>query len=561
MLLLTMAASLAQTARKPFVFDATPIAAAARDGDGVVWAIDSERLGGLFRWRGNGWAAAEIPPDLQRAWPASLSAPEGGEAHCLWRSDRTDVSPVTYWISRHRGGRRLAPRALSRPNGGLESSLRPLGPGVVAPGHHQHLSTGRRLGHAGAHDPAPVVSSRVEPPEWSESTPGGSRRGGQLLVSGRMDAIHTNRAWWAFWSVAARISPRIERSKACPKRRREGCSPRTPRPSGPSTTKPVSTRSIRPGRGRAPRSIPGASEARGVDRMIPVRANRWLACAPDRVWLVDDADKTCTLLPTEGADFSGAPDGACARTPEGCWFGTLRSGLAFFAEASRSLRVFGLRQAQVLHRVDRVFPLPDGRLLLAGFGEGAEAISPSELLAPRAPSARLERIPLDAGLAADARGHAWALLPEDGGPLSEWDGDRWVSHRMPAPAPRARARTLFLDSRGRVWLGYPSPSRPGGFGDHLRSGSRCLGIVPNLSRGPGGADEPTAWVRAPLRERGARGPRRGVLSTPTGPPIFPDARKQSFSMALAGMNGPCKRCSAASRSSGRSACSSRPSGG
>ena len=80
------------------------------------------------------------------------------------------------------------------------------------------------------------------------------------------------------------------------------------------------------------------------------------------------------------------------------------------------------------------------------------AAEPRELLAAWRPSPRVQTFRAYPHMVQDARRTLWGVVSREEDALSEWDGEKWIDHRVPAGIHLDQLGALALDSRQRVWL-------------------------------------------------------------------------------------------------------------
>ncbi len=144
-------------------------------------------------------------------------------------------------------------------------------------------------------------------------------------------------------------------------------------------------------------------------------------------------------------------------SPSGLWLGGSNGGAWFLPRESGEVVLADSSKGFPLPRVDRIFRLPSGRILLIQFERGSFTVADDKLITPILAAQtdtkpdfetfRLRHPIIQAG------GSFWGVRLSHPRSLSEWNGLDWALYPFPASFTPAENRyDLSEDSLGRLWF-------------------------------------------------------------------------------------------------------------
>ncbi len=153
------------------------------------------------------------------------------------------------------------------------------------------------------------------------------------------------------------------------------------------------------------------------------------------------------------------------RVGDSLFVGSSGNGLWFLPNGGAP-RQIDWKRGFPLRDPTRLIALPGSNRWLCVNGEGSTWIGDLSSLAsntPAVPSTRLTFVPTERELTADRRRHLWGVFSYQATALSEWNGEKWVSHDLPAEAvhPGWIRNMLGIGEDQRVWLSVPTHEKDG----------------------------------------------------------------------------------------------------
>ncbi len=155
----------------------------------------------------------------------------------------------------------------------------------------------------------------------------------------------------------------------------------------------------------------------------------------------------------KSADSSSLQQRSWLVDPAGLWLGAFGGG-AWRLPANGRATPVDWRRSFPVPFVNRLFRLPDGRLLAIGYNVSMAFPPrlPPLLPNPGFPVRTFLINPNFGDLSADASRHLWGLLATDTRRLSEWDGAAWRKHSVPKKIALDKLAFSAWDTQERVWL-------------------------------------------------------------------------------------------------------------
>lgn len=194
-------------------------------------------------------------------------------------------------------------------------------------------------------------------------------------------------------------------------------------------------------------------------QMIFQRAGDWFVISEGlglphqgALWRLRDGTWTQLLAKLDEfyRDPEAMPNRAWLRTEKGLLLRAFSAAPWFISENAPPSRL-DWQCGFTLDEARKIFRLDDGTFFALGgkgkFFHGAIALPPE----PRS-TTRVAELKIRRGWAIDAHGHIWSILADHEEALSEWNGERWLQHKIPADVQRQWIGNVAVDTRGRVWL-------------------------------------------------------------------------------------------------------------
>ena len=133
------------------------------------------------------------------------------------------------------------------------------------------------------------------------------------------------------------------------------------------------------------------------------------------------------------------------------WLGAFGSGAWCVPLDGRPPVLIDWRRGWPLADTQRLLKLADGRLLGVGFGKASLVVNVADVLAAEQTAPAIRTLTAHRALVQDAQGGLWGSLADSDGALSEWDGQQWQPHPLPAAIKPREMWYLTIDARHRVW--------------------------------------------------------------------------------------------------------------
>jgi hypothetical protein len=176
-------------------------------------------------------------------------------------------------------------------------------------------------------------------------------------------------------------------------------------------------------------------------------------------WTPDKAERILTGL-DRSIDYARMLSRPFLATAEGLWIGSPYGGWFVPVKGGAPIPL-DWKIGYPATRVDFIFKVKDGGILLGAFGNGSVqfASMAKQQAIPATGRLKTENIYASYRLAADSRRHLWHVDPRSsrGRVLKEWDGELWKEHPIPAEMNLPNGQELLPDSRSRLWWMEPNP--------------------------------------------------------------------------------------------------------
>ncbi len=188
--------------------------------------------------------------------------------------------------------------------------------------------------------------------------------------------------------------------------------------------------------------------------------------AASSLWRLRDGQWEKLLEPVDAYAFRGiSRHRIWKRVADGIFVGSSGNGLWFLPDEGAPTQI-DWKRGFPLRDPTRLVALPGLHRWLCINGEGSTWVGDLQWLAsnaPAVPSARLTFVPTDRELTPDRRRHLWGVFSYQATTLSEWNGEKWVSHDLPAEAVHSGwIRSLLgIGEDQRVWLSVPTHEKDG----------------------------------------------------------------------------------------------------
>ena len=188
--------------------------------------------------------------------------------------------------------------------------------------------------------------------------------------------------------------------------------------------------------------------------------------SPSALWRLRDEHWEKLLDSVDAYSFRGfSRHRIWTRVTDGIVLGSSGNGLWFLPDEGAPERL-DWKRGFPLRDPTHLVELPGPHRWLCINGEGRNWIGDLQTVrstVPATPSARLTFVPTERELTADRRCHLWGLFSYQATALSEWDGEKWMAHDLPAEAvhPGWMRSLLGIGEDQRVWLSVPTHEKDG----------------------------------------------------------------------------------------------------
>lgn len=439
----------------------------AQDGGGKAWAITGpEQSGQLSVWGKNKWEAASTPAEVIGATPFVLGRGTDGSVLCVWRSNAAGINILT----RHKGAQSNVTARFTVPSLSFQMQLFPDDQGNIwctyegeihriFPEAEQQIrySIKRDQLHSYGRD-SQMQSPLLAAPDgqgrlwfWSATLAGGinigALRGILIEQSGQfvhhptlqgipdqkytvVDKLDDHRMWVGVLKDGLyEVDIRTLAGKRVP----------DPAPGAFGYVQRV----FRAGddwyvvAGEFWKPVPEAEGNGRSGSLWRLRDGRWTR-------IINGID--------DRGDYAQNPFRPWFQAEEGLYLGAYGSGPWVVASDGSEPEHLDWRYGVQLADVQRLFRLNERMVMIVAFGRGTLAANIEDILIRPASVARVRTLKPLHPLMQDAKGRIWGVLYSGSHSLSEWDGEKWLEHPLPAETDAARVDHISVDSRARIWL-------------------------------------------------------------------------------------------------------------
>lgn len=460
----------------PALFDDTKVSAAEQDASGQVWAIADITDHPLLRWDGTHWQAMKLD-FAGAAEPLALGRSNKGEVLCLWKKNASQAEGE-YFVSAHLGaGGEVKGKFSARLQYGRVRLMGDRAGNVWISGSGKDI-------YRIAPDGVGALAYSIAPEQYHEF---GRPKAGEYAQYHEVLAVEDGQGKVWFWSQ----TPSAQ--------------------TGPAKLRGVL---IFDGKTFAHHATLDGLPDKPISCLTAKDATHlWATVVEDGLYEIETTTLQATRIATPPeADFHYVQQIFSTRDSEAFFITSAANSFTLQPDGAwRSGAVWRWRDGQwrqLLNGVDEIggdylalgrafLPTPQGLLLLGAFGNSAWLIPDDENTKPRAldwrsgfdlantnrffqleggrvlavgaddgsmvynlqtagkakPSGRiLQTLKTQFDIFADARGHIWTAQNGSDTFLSEWDGARWIYHRLPLGQSAGAIGNMGADSRGRIWV-------------------------------------------------------------------------------------------------------------
>lgn len=476
--------------------DSTKISTAAQDSTGAVWGIANYGMPGLYRWEENSWRPVTGEGIPSNAAPTALARGPDGAVFCLWNNSGESHAMTRYQgdssrqIATFTGHIEYAPRLFADPKGNIW---------ITENGNQIYRVTPKGKAELAYTIPDDQFLTETQPPR--------NVRVAAAVVLATAD--QRGRVWFWSESLFPRTGLATLRGVVIFDGEKFQHHPELGQPAPPTQSAQT---------GQLPKM--GGNPYGRISVIAPADAQHmWMAGANDQLYRVDidTLEATPVTAPEPGAFetvqkifrigddtflISGMPGQAVpdsigggrsgvlwrlangewqrvisgldlnlggfprshrqwVSARDGLWLGAFGTGPCFIPARGGETRIIDWRYGYPFDGSQRLFQLPDGRLLIISQNQGSLAIKPEELLAAYQSPSNVQTLNPYRELFQDPGGNIFGVLATADNALSEWNGQTWTKYALPQVFQAERLGAVVSDSLGRIWLLAPPPMQTG----------------------------------------------------------------------------------------------------
>jgi streptogramin lyase len=463
--------SIPALAASPRQVDRTSIIWAQQDSTGVVWGVAAFGTSGLYRWEQNAWHRVAGGGTPEGGLPIALVRGLDGAVYCLWNNPSE-----THTLTRHQGD---ASRQFARFTGALAGNPNP---SIFADpkgnfwitewGTHIYRITPEGKAESAYTIPGDEFVSQSCP----VTEPGNFR-----LVLATADGV--GRVW--FWSESPAPCTNLavlrgvlifdgEKFQHHPQLNgiqnamisvvepADAQHMWVAAPNDQLYRVDIDTLEAKPMTPPEPQAFQSVQKIFCIDNDTFVISGLPMLAVPEAngggrsgmLWRLTDGKwkKGVNGLDSDLSTYFSRKMREWVSTQDGLWVGTYGSGPWFIPARGGEAKLVDWHCGYPLNGSERMFQLPDGRLLTLALYQGSTTLEPADLRVACQSPPEVETINPYRELVQDARGHLLGIVTAEDNALSDWDGEKWAKYSLPAAFAADPMLVTTTDSLGRTWI-------------------------------------------------------------------------------------------------------------